>query len=582
MDSKFFIVLVAIFLFQCSTSKKVNNPESSLIIEERELDTLFVTAPREIDPSERENAEKVIPQNLPTYNASVKRVNDLLHTKLDLRFDWKQEKVIGKATLRLKPHFYPTNTLTLDAKDFDIQSITLLSNKKALQYEYDGSLIQISLDKTYTRQETYEINIQYIASPAATGGSNAITSNQGLFFINPSGEEAGKPQQIWTQGETEWNSRWFPTIDKPNERCTQEVFVTVQDKFTTLSNGLLISSQKNEDGTRTDHWNMDQPHAPYLFMLAIGEFARVEDKWNDIIVDYYVEPEYKEDARAIFSNTVEMLNFFSDKLGVPYPWSKYSQVVVRDYVSGAMENTTAVIFGEFVQKKKGDLIDNHNEKIIAHELFHHWFGDLVTCESWANLTMNEGFANYSEYLWLEHQYGTEEADYHMLTEWGDYIDAARFNAHPLIHFGHKDKEEMFDRHSYNKGGAVLHMLRKQVGDDAFWAGLNLYLNKHKYTAVEAHDLRLAFEEVTGEDLNWFFNQWYFEQGHPELDISHSYENGNAFLTIEQTQTTEGTPSIFQLPATVDLYIDEKTVIRKSITVKGSRPSPLKFLPNLSW
>jgi aminopeptidase N len=576
MKKVLYLVIILFSIASCKSTQTV----PTVTIEERDLDTLVISAPKEVSPEEL--AEELqtpdpVPQTLPEYNETYERKNDLLHTSLDLRFDWANEKVIGKATLDIKPHFYPTSSLTLDAKDFEVQKVLLInsSNKKELNFDYDGALLKIQLDKEYKRTDQYSIYIEYVASPAATGGSEAITSNQGLFFINPRNEVPDKPQQIWTQGETEWNSRWFPTIDKPNERCTQEVFVTVEDRFLTLSNGLMVNSTNNTDGTRTDQWKMDQPHAPYLFMLAIGEFARVEDQWNDIIVDYYVEPEYKEDARAIFAHTVEMLDFFSDKLGVAYPWPKYSQVVVRDYVSGAMENTSAVIFGDFVQRKKRELIDNNNDKIVAHEMFHHWFGDLVTCESWANLTMNEGFANYSEYLWLEHKYGADEADYHMLNEWSDYIGSSRSNVHPLIHFGYNDKEDMFDRHSYNKGGSVLHMLRNHIGDDAFWAGLNLYLEDNKYTAVEAHDLRLAFEEVTGQDLNWFFNQWYFDQGHPSFFITHSYENGVASLTVSQEQDAENMRPIFELPVAIDIYLGPDNVIRKNV-VLNQRKQTFEF------
>lgn len=581
-------VLYSIIILFSIASCKPTQTLPSITIEERDLDTLVISAPKETSPeklAEELQLSNTIPQKLPKYNGTYERKNDLLHTSLDLRFDWTNEKVIGKAYLDLKPYFYPTSLLKLDAKDFKFQKVQLVEppGNKDLKYTYDGTYLEVELDKLYKRTDQYQVYIEYIASPTTSGGSEAITSNQGLFFINPRNEIADKPQQIWTQGETEWNSRWFPTIDKPNERCTQEVFVTVEDRFLTLSNGIMVHSKKNDDGTRTDQWKMNQPHAPYLFMLAIGEFAKVEDKWNDIIVDYYVEREYKEDARAIFAHTVEMLDFFSKKLGVPYPWPKYSQVVVRDYVSGAMENTSAVIFGDFVQKKKRELIDNNNDKIVAHEMFHQWFGDLVTCESWANLTMNEGFANYSEYLWLEYKYGDDEADYHMLNEWSDYIGSTRSNIHPLIHFGHKDKEDMFDRHSYNKGGSVLHMLRCYIGDDAFWAGLNLYLEENKYTAVEVHDLRLAFEEVTGQDLNWFFNQWYFDQGHPSFFITHNYDNGVASLTISQEQDAEIMRPIFELPVTVDIYLSPDSVIRKNIWLNQRKQTfefELPYAPKL--
>jgi len=560
--NKLFLLTVIALFFGCNSQKNtVVVPAEDF--EVRDLDTMVVSAPRDAAPQE-------VVAELPPYSASHTRNNDLLHTRLELRFDWEKEQVLGKAWLKVSPYFYTTSTLILDAKGFDLHQVRLNDAQgPALKYDYDGQQMLIELDQPYKKEDTYTIYIDYTATPSASGGSAAITSDKGLFFINPRGEEEDKPQQIWTQGETEHNSRWFPTIDKPNERCTQEIILTVEDRFTTLSNGTLARSEQHEDGTRTDYWKMDQPHAPYLFMLAIGEFAVVEEKWEGLPVNYYVEPEYKEDATAIFSNTREMLTFFSDILGVKYPWPKYSQVVVRDYVSGAMENTTASIFGEFVQRHRRELIDDHNEKIIAHELFHHWFGDLVTCESWANLTMNEGFANYSEYLWLEHKYGRDEADYHLLEEWSGYLSSAQGDIHPLIYFGYEDKEDMFDAHSYNKGGAVLHMLRKYVGDEAFFAGLNKYLTENAYTAVEAHNLRLAFEEVTGEDLNWFFNQWYFDQGHPQLQIESAYNDSLsvATLTVIQRQDPTEMPAIFELPVAVDIYTEDgKAPIRKQIRI----------------
>ncbi len=550
-------LILALAFAGCKTQQKTAGPEPEKtveIVEERQLDTLFVTPPK-MPEEESVRYETEEDYTLPVYRATQTLEHDLLHTRLDLRFDWENEKVLGEAALTLTPYFYPTQTLTLDAKNFEFHQVSLAGQTAQLPYEYDGNTITIDLGQTFRKGETFELFIDYTASPTQTGGSSAITSDKGLFFINPRNEEPDKPRQIWTQGETEWNSRWFPTIDQPNERTTQELYLTVEDRFTTLSNGLLISSEKNEDGTRTDYWKMDQPHAPYLFMIAIGEYAVVRDEWRGIPVDYYVEPEYEADARAIFSNTTEMLSFFSDKLGIPYPWKKYAQVVVRDYVSGAMENTTAVIYGEFVQRHRRELIDDHNERIIAHELSHHWFGDLVTCESWANLTMNEGFANYSEYLWMEHQYGRDEADYHLLGEWSGYVGAAQNTVHPLIHFSYFSKEDMFDAHSYNKGGSVLHMLRYYVGDEAFWAGLRHYLEENTYRAVEAHDLRLAFEAVTGQDLNWFFNQWFFDQGHPVLDIEYGFDESTseALVTVTQTQDADIAPPIFILPVAIDVY-----------------------------
>lgn len=522
----------------------------------RNLETVTVVANK---------TDTVAPTVAAKYNSSVAQINDLIHTKLEVSFDWQKQHLLGKATLILKPYFYPTDSLRLDAKGFAINKITLLANNTEIPLTYtytDGANLYIKLNKTYSRTEEYTIFIDYTAKPneMPTGGSSAITSDKGLYFINPLGEEAGKPQQIWTQGETEASSKWFPTIDRPNQRCTQEIYITVENKYRTLSNGLLKSSTNNPNNTRTDYWVMDKPHTPYLFMMTVGEFALVKDEWNGMLLEYYVEPKYEKDAKAIYPYTGEMLTFFSNKFGYKYPWQKYSQIVVRDYVSGAMENTTAVIFGDFIQKTAREIADEPelNEGIVAHEMMHHWFGDLVTCESWSNLPLNESFANYSEYLWLEHKHGRDAADHHRMGDITGYMRQANMqnDMHPLIYFGYNDKEDMFDSHSYNKGGAILHMLRQYLGDDAYFQSLKYYLTKHEYTAVEVHDLRLAFEDVTGQDLNWFFNQWFFNQGHPDLDIQRKYDatKKEVTITILQTQDFSKVP-LFILPFYIDIYTD---------------------------
>ena len=540
------IFSVITVLASCKTNKDLTmeaDPEMEFEI----LDTLFVTAPAEVEETKN---------NLDPYRASATRTHDLKHTKIAVSFDWSKQHVLGEAELTLSPLFYATDILTLDAKVFDIHSIKM--NGKKLEYAYDDMQIDIQLDKVYTRDETFKVQINYTAKPneGPSGGSQAITSDKGLFFINPDSNNKFKPQQIWTQGETENSSRWFPTIDKPNERCTQEVMVTVQDKFQTLSNGLLISSKKNADGTRTDYWKQDKPHAPYLFMLGIGEYAVVKGDWNGKELLYYVEKAYEKDAEAIFNHTPEMLTFFSDILDYPYPWDKYAQIVCRDYVSGAMENTGAVVFGDFVQKTTRELLDGNNDDIVAHEMFHHWFGDLVTCESWSNLTLNEGFASYSEFLWQEYKYGHEASERKRIHDLNGYIMTAdRGGTHDLIDFGYDNKEDMFDGHSYNKGALIVHMLRNYVGDEAFFASLNRYLTQHQYTDVEAHELRMAFEDVVGEDLNWFFNQWFYDKGHPQLKVSYQVdpEVNNVYIDVEQTQDVEDNVAIFRIPFKSALY-----------------------------
>ena len=493
------------------------------------------------------------------YKASHTRKNDLLHTKLELSFDWEKRHVLGKAELKLKPYFYPTQTLTLDARGFDIHQIALMDGEqmKKLEYSYADELLTIQLDRAYTRDEDYQVFIDYTAKPEERKPSlgGAISSDQGLYFIDPDGTDPKKPTQIWTQGEPQSSSCWFPTIDWPNERGTQEIFLTVEDKYTTVSNGQLANSTKNDDGTRTDHWKQDLPHAPYLAAIAVSEFAVTKDTWRDKEVNYYTDPEYAQYAQLIFGNTPEMMEYFSNALGVDYPWDKYAQIVVHDFVSGAMENTGCVIFYDALHHDARQHLDETNEDIIAHELFHHWFGDLVTLESFANLPLNESFATYGEVIWFRHKYGKDQADYHLDQDLDNYLGESETKREPLIRFEHKKPKDMFDAHSYQKGGRVLHMLYNLVGEEAFFASLNLYLTRNAYTDVEMHELRLAFEDITGEDLNWFFNQWFFEPGHPELEISHTITNNDGKqmvnVYVDQVQDLRYMP-IYRLPLNIQI------------------------------
>lgn len=529
--------------------------------------------PTVIDIDTTENVSGVM--TVLQYQSSVTRVNDILHTKLDVSFDWTKQYLYGKATITIKPYFYPTSVLELDARGMELKEVGLIQkdsvSRKPLKYKYENNLITIQLDKEYKNTEEYIIYIDYISKPNELkkgGGSAAITDDKGLYFINPYGKEKDKPQQIWTQGETQSSSVWFPTIDRPNERMTQEICMTVDKKFVTLSNGELMFSIENEDNTRTDCWKMSLPHAPYLAMMMVGEFSIIKDKWREKEVNYYVEKEYESSARAIFGNTPEMLEFFSNRLGVEFVWNKYSQVVARDYVSGAMENTTAALFGEFIQRTERELLDKNYEYVVSHELFHEWFGDLVTCESWSNIPLNESFATYGEYLWEEYKYGLDAADFHSAESREGYMEESEDKQENLIRFYYNDKEDLFDAHSYNKGGQILHMLRKYVGDDAFFASLKLYLETNKFTSVEIHNLRLAFEQVTGEDLNWFFNQWFLSSGHPNLIIKQVYDASNKKMNVQikQIQNLETTP-LFKLPIAIDIYANGKKERHKIVITK---------------
>jgi aminopeptidase N len=497
------------------------------------------------------------------YRAVPTKINDLIHTKLDVRFDYKKRYMYGKEWVTLKPHIYPTDSLRLDAKGMDLKNISVVKNGKniPLKFTYQDSLsVAIKLDKVYHNNENYTIYIDYTAKPdeLKAKGSAAINDAKGLYFINPDGTEKDKPTQIWTQGETESSSAWFPTIDKPSQKTTEEISMTVPSKYVTLSNGRLASQKTNTDGTRTDTWKMELPHSPYLFMMAVGDFKIYKDKWRNKEVNYYLEPKYAPYAKEIFGFTPEVIEFYSKTLGVDFPWNKYAQIVVRDYVSGAMENTTATLHGDYVQGTHRELIDayfNNGRSTIVHELFHQWFGDYVTAESWSNLTVNESFANFSETLWAEHKYGKDAGDEHNHDDMLTYFRSPAAKNKDLVRFHYDDKEDVFDAVTYQKGGRILNMLRNYLGDAAFFKGLGIYLKTNALKNGEAQQLRLALEEASGIDLNWYFNQWYYGAGHPVLNISYKWDDATKTQTVYLQQAQDG--QAFKLPMAIDIYAGGK-------------------------
>lgn len=511
------------------------------------------------------------------YRATHTKITELKHTKLRVNFNFEKEQMNGEAWITASPFFYDSNELELDAKAMIISDVALEKNgaRTPLKYTYKDDILKISLDKTYQKNQDYTVYIKYVARPneVKQQGSAAINDAKGLYFINAQGKDPNKPTQIWTQGETESSSCWFPTIDKPNQKTTQEIYITVPKEYVTLSNGLLKDSQNLGENLRTDHWVMDKRHSTYLFFMGIGDYAVVKDKWRNKEVNYYVEKEYEPYAKQIFGNTPEMMEFFSKRLNYDFPWQKYSQMTARDYVSGAMENTTSTLHQESAQQKPGDLIDENKwEDVIAHELFHHWFGDLVTAESWSNLTVNESFADYSEYLWNEYKYGKDQADYWLMKSLKNSKADPKNFSKDLVRFNYHDREDMFDGVSYNKGGGILHMLRNYLGDDAFFAGLNDYLKTNEYSTGEAHQLRLSLEKVSGKDLNWFFNQWYFGSGYPKLEVSSTYDAMKKQVTVSVAQTQD---QKFEFPLAIDVLENGK-ISRKNVWVNATSKNNFVF------
>ncbi len=493
------------------------------------------------------------------YRAFATKSTDLVHTKLVASFDYKKAQLNGEVWIKLRPHFYPSNSLVLDAKGMDIHQVALVvnNNNKKLAYNYDGLLLNIFLDKTYKATDQYTVYIKYTAKPNdyKAAGSAAITDVKGLYFINPLGKDTTKPIQVWTQGETEGTSVWIPTIDNPNQKTTQEFHLTVPSKYVSLSNGLLVKQVDNKNGTRLDVWKMDLPHSPYLFFIGIGDYAVIKDSYKGKEVSYYIEKAYEKEARKIYGKTPAMIAHFEKVTGTPYPWAKYAQISGQDYVSGAMENTTSTLHGSGVQQTARELVDgNRWEGTIAHELFHQWFGDLVTAESWSNLTVNESFADYSQTLWLEKSEGKDAADFENFTGLKNYLSSPADSEKDLVRFFYKDEMDMFDLVSYQKGGRILHMLRNYVGEEAFTASLKKYLADNKFSTGSAIKLKLAFEATTGKDLNWFFNQWYFGNGHPYVRITQQYltEKKQVLVKIQQTQVQD---KVFALPLGIDVYVN---------------------------
>ncbi|UOQ97348.1 M1 family metallopeptidase [Hymenobacter sp. 5317J-9] len=521
------------------------------------------------------------------YRPAARQINNMVHTRLDVEFDYEKRHLIGREWVTLKPYAAATDSLRLDAKGMNIATVALVQGnaQSTLKYEYNQRQLLIHLKQPVPAGEAYTVYIEYTAKPDELNvkGGRAIEGAKGLYFINPDSAVAGKPVQIWTQGEPDSNSAWFPTIDEPNQKTTQEISMTVPAKYVTLSNGQLVKQVATAPGLRTDTWKMDEPHAPYLFMMAVGDFRITKDTWRGKEVNYYLEPQYAAQARAIFGKTPRMLEFFSQRLGVDFPWNKYHQVVCRDFVAGAMENTTASLFGEHAQGSARDLLDWQYagvEREIAHELFHQWFGDYVTAESWGQLTVNESFANFSEIIWAEHEYGpdaaAQQADISLRTY---FRDPANFLL-PVVRARYAEKDDMFDGVVYQKGGNILNMLRAYLGEEVFFQGLKRYLTENAFGTGEAHKLRLALEEVSGQDLNWFFTQWYYGAGHPVVTIDYAWDVARKVQSVTVKQTQAGQP--FQLPFTIDYYVGGKVQHQSVMMTEASQTftMPLAARPDL--
>ena len=521
---------------------------------------------------------KVTPEGI-TYKGSEPLNFKLIHTALYLEPDIPKESVSGHAIILLQSYgIDPGDTLKLDAQGFS--GITIEAAKgtstraqpQPLTYRYDERRLYIYLPPQIKGKvgDTFSLSIHYLAEPTRRLTEHKISSRDqlGLIFINPQGQDSLVPTEFWSQGETNWNSAWYPTIDAPNQKMTQEIYLTVDSSLRTLSNGRLVTQTSLAGGKRRDYWRMDKPLAPYLSMIAAGPWLRTRHYWQDSIpVEYYLEKEYAPYANLIFGKTPQMISFYSRELGYPYPWSTFKQVVVRDFTSGAMENTTCVVHFDLLQHDRRQHKDETYEDIISHELFHHWFGDLVTCESYSQIAMNESFATLGEFLWRGYKYGNEDLGEKREQSLQAYLRESISTKDRIITHYYNDPETLFDRHRYEKGGLALWMLRDYMGAELFRKALSRYLHERQFKTTELDYFRLVCEDVSGQDLNWFFDQWFYTPGHPELEIRQSWNEDTHELKLKVIQNQS---SLFRLPLSVDIYLPGDVKLRKDIILSHAR------------
>ncbi|HKN23606.1 MAG TPA: M1 family aminopeptidase [Candidatus Acidoferrum sp.] len=467
---------------------------------------------------------------------------DLQHSKVALRFDLEQQTVIGDVTHTLSPLREGVDKVSFDSVELQIQSVKV--NKGEAKFSTTDKKLVVNLPKAGKIGEKYEIEIKYEGKPT-----------KGLYFILPDKDYPDRPKQVWTQGESEDTRYYLPTYDYPNDRLTTETILTVPAEWLTVSNGKLVSTTDAGGGMKTWTWREAQPSSTYLFTVVAGEFVEVKDTWRNTPVTYYAPKGRGDRLTANYSRTPAMIELFSKKLGVDYPWEKYAQSMVDDFVAGGMENSSATT-NTTSSLRSPRLVPEYptgEDGLISHELGHQWFGDLVTTKDWGNIWLNEGFATFMETIWTEAHYGKDEADSDRWTAARQWFAQHNLYTKPIVRHDFDDSSE-FDGNAYTKGAWVLYMLRHQLGDEAFYAGLKHYLEVNRGKNVVTADLIKAIEEATHINVDQFFDQWVYGAGAPKFDISYTYdaEKKQVALMVKQTQTVEGRVGLFRVPVDVEI------------------------------
>lgn len=467
---------------------------------------------------------------------------DLQHSKVVLRFDLEQKMVIGDVTHTLSLLREGLDKVSFDSVGLQIQSVK--ANKTDAKFATTDKQLIVNLPKAGQIGEKYEVEIKYVGKPT-----------KGLYFILPDKDYPNRPKQIWTQGESEDTRYYLPTYDYPNDRLTTETVLTVPADWMTVSNGKLISTTAAAGGMKTWTWRESEPSSTYLFTVVAGEFAEVKDAWRNRPVTYYA-PKDRADRLAVnYGRTPAMIEFFSKKLGVDYPWEKYAQSMVDDFVAGGMENSSATTntAASLRNPKLVPEFPTDEDGLISHELGHQWFGDLVTTKDWGNIWLNEGFATFMEYMWMEAHFGKNQADYDRWETGRHWFQMHDLYAKPIVRHDFDDSSE-FNGNAYAKGGFVLYMLRHELGEESFYAGLKHYLEVNRGKNVVTADLIRAIEEATHTNVDQFFDQWIYGAGAPKFEISYRYDAAQkqVALTVKQTQKTEGRVGLFRVPVDVEI------------------------------
>ena len=498
---------------------------------------------------------------------------DIERLALALVLDIPARSVDGVATLdvvRIDPH---SLELELDAVGFALREVKV--DGAVVAARYDGKTIAVPIPPASQRAT---VVVTYRAQP-----------RRGMYFLAPDSHYPQRPNQVWTQCQEEDARHFIPCHDKPHVKMKVQLDVTAPHGWTVLSNGDLQEKSTPATGSWRFVWKMDEPVPSYLLTVVAGEFATLEATANGAAVDplplqYLVPPGREVDGQRTFERTPQMIEHFGKLTGTPYPWSKYAQVVVSDFIFGGMENTSATTMYEHILLDARAALDVSSDDLVAHELAHQWFGDYVTCRDWSEAWLNEGFATYFEHVWRDEHLGRDEYFFGVRGDLGSYLAEAHGRyRRPVVCQDYDAPLDLFDRHLYEKGGLILHSLRMELGDAIFWKGISVYLARHARGLVETRDLLRALEEVSGRSLGRFFEQALYRPGHPEWEVTLGWDKGAFTVSVKQQQaTTDGVPSVFELPLYIELVapgaLGEKRRERFLVTQRQERfasPCPVR-------